>query len=334
MKQILSLGCAALCAILISACGGGGSPAFIQPAGTLMTPFPIQSPTQTPIVAPTPSSAPVNATPVPLSQRAIAGAPLAATISQLSRIRTQAHAQAQGTMNGLPILVESSGTFAINAGTFVNWVTSVTDGKDVPQTSGTVTATGGLQLNNPGFSQACVGSLAAACIIHPTAWEFGTSSAQAKPLGKQTLTIAFGDGTTAQTVDDVYDSWGLGCNQGWAYIGGAVVIQATRATSDVYADCVAGNIVFTQGAIVMASPAQDQYGRYETVFPTLTAAFIENSLFANAPMPSIAQGEVFGIITRDGGFAKVYFTSGAGPAAVISAEGMALHSNLDGSYPY
>lgn len=37
-------------------------------------------------------------------------------------------------------------------------------------------------------------------------------------------------------------------------------------------------------------------------------------------------GTVFGIQTADGGFAKVYFTS--------ATEGLALHSNLDGTYAY
>lgn len=270
---------------------------------------------------------------MPLALRTIGGAPLSATASQLANTRRAA--KAQGVTNGLPILVESSGSFALSAGDFVTWTTNLATSQDIPEASGTIATTGNLLIDNPGFSPLnCLGSLTAVCILHPMGWEWGPDSSQTKPLGKQSVTISFGDGTTGQTSDFIYNGWGLSCNTGWAYIAGSIVTQPTQATSDVYADCVHGNIVFTQGAIIMASPAQDQYGRYETIFPTLTAAFILNSLFANAPMPSIAQGEVFGVITRDGGFAKVYFTSGAGSTTVISATGMALHSSPDGSYAY
>lgn len=334
MKQILSLGCAALCAILISACGGGGSPAFIQPAGTLMTPFPIQSPTQTPIVAPSPSGAPATATPVPLSQRAIAGAPLAATISQLSRIRTQAHTQAQGTMNGLPILVESSGQIAAWAGDQAVWTQAVGTSSDVAETGLTITPSGNLPLNNPAPAPiSCLGSVSAVCAIHPLAWTFGTSSANGKPVGKQTLTMAFADGTTGTTNDYVYDGWSLPCNAGFAYIGGIPVAQATRATSDVYADCVAGNIVFPKGGFIIAQPTQDQYGRAETIMPTLTAQPLFIAAISNVPMSSIAAGMVFAIQTQDSSFAKVFFSTQPG-TTITSASGMALHSNATGTFDF
>lgn len=337
----------------LAACGGGGSsapsalPAPVATAAPTAPPSPAPSASASPHATITPSPAPsASASPIPTATptiaaalRVIGGAPLTATASQLSTARrtAQAKTEAQGVENGLPVLVESSGAFALEAGTFANWVTNVQNAANIPETSGQITTTGGLLIDNPGFSQACLASIAPACVVHPTAWEFGTDSGQTKPLGKQTITITYGDGMTGSVSDYVYNGWGLQCGQGWAYIAGAVVVQPTQATSDVYADCVHGNIVFTQGAVQIASPQQDQYGRYETIFPTVTAAFIENSLFTNAPMPSIAQGAVFGIITRDGGFAKVYFTSGAGvPGSPtgISAEGMALHANADGSYPY
>lgn len=325
-----------LLAFSLAACGGGaGSPAFVQPAGTLMTPSPSNPPTQTPIVALSPSSAPATATPVPLGQRAIAGAPLSATISQLSRVRTQAKTQAQGVTNGLPILVESSGMVAAWAGDQAVWATNAQTSADIPETSGTITPSGNLALNNPGFAPlSCLGSVSAVCIVHPMGFEFGTTSANGKPVGKQTLTIAFADGTTGSTVDDVYDGWSLPCNAGWAYVGGVPVAQATRATSDVYADCVNGNIDFPQGAQVLAQPAQDQYGRYETLMPTFTAAPIFAAANGVVSMASIVQGIIFSVITHDGGFAKVYFSSGAGSGAVLASFGMSIHSEANGAYAY
>lgn len=144
--------------------------------------------------------------------------------------------------------------------------------------------------------------------------------------GKHTLTVAFGDGTSGAMTDDVYDSWTLTCNTGWGYVSGAIVPQATRATSDVYDDCVHGNIVFTQGGLLITNPVADSFGRTETVMPTITAAFIINSLFTNAPAVGIQQGITFGINTLDGGFAKVYFTD--------PTHGLALHANVDGTYAY
>jgi hypothetical protein len=270
---------------------------------------------------------------VPLSQRAIAGAPLSATISQLSRIRTQSLTQAQGVTNGLPILVESSGMVATWAGSMVTWVTNAATSQDVPQTSGVITATSGLPINNPGFTQACIGSLAAACIVHPTAWTFGTSSANGKTVGKQTLNIAFGDGTTGQTFDYVYDGWNLPCNSGWVYTNGVPVANAVKATSDIYADCVAQTIVFPKGAVAFGVPTQDQYGRAETIMPTITAAIFIGSATVNFPMASVGQGQVYGINTQDGGMAKVYFLAGAG-VAINAAAGMSLHANANGTYPF
>ena len=349
--SLASYGLAAASAALICSCGGGGS-ALPTPAPTTVvavatptaapsgapttapTVAPTIAPTASPTIAPTPSPTP---TPVPLALRVIGGAPLSATASQLANARrtAQAKTQAQGVTNGLPILVESSGTVALWAGDFVNWVTNAGTGQDVPEQSGAITATGGLALNNPGFSPlSCLGSLTAVCVVHPMGWQFGTNdTGLIRPVGKQTLNIAFGDGTTAQTFDFIYNGWSMSCNAGWSYVGGAIVQQATRAASDVYADCVAGNIVFPRGGILYSNPIQDQYGRTETIMPTITAAILITSFITNVPMVSIAPGQVFGVATQDGGFAKVYF-NGASSTTTNSATGMSLHANPDGTYPY
>lgn len=325
---------AALAALLLASCAGGGGSTPTPVA--LTTTAPSGSPTSTPTTAPT-NAPTVAPTTVPLSLKVMAGAPLSATASQLSTARrnAQAHIQAQGVANGLPILVESSGMVAAWAGDQTVWVSNAQTSADVAETGGTITPSGTLPLNNPGFSAlSCLGSISAVCAVHPMGWEFGTSSANGKPVGKQTLTVAFADGTTGTTNDYVYDGWSLPCNTGWAYVGGVPVAQATRATSDVYADCVAGNIVLTQGGLLVANPAQDQYGRTETVMPTITAAFIINSLITNVPMAAIAPGEVLGILTRDGGFAKVYFTNNASATTINSTNGMSLHSNATGAFDF
>lgn len=326
--------------LALAACssGGGSAPvptpsiAPIAVASATPTAKPSASPvaTTSPTIAPTPSPTP-SPSPVPLAQRVLGGAPLAATASQLANSRRTA--KAQGTANGLPILVESSGMVAAWSGDMTTWVSAQTTAQDVPETGMTVTPSGTLALNNPAPAQSCLGSLAAACIAHPTAFTWGTSSANGKSVGKQTLTVAFADGTTGTSFDYVYDGWTLPCNAGWAYVGGVPVAQATRATSDVFADCVAGNIVLTQGGMLVANASQDQYGRTETIMPTITAAFIISSLITNVPMAAIAPGTVLGIQTRDGGFAKVYFTNGAG-VAVTAANGMSLHSNLTGAFDF
>lgn len=329
-----------LLSLSLAACGGGGQSAFVTPASLNAFPVPTASPAassapsvapSTPSPAPTPTVAP-TATAVPASLKRLGGAPLTATASQLSVTRRVA--QAQGVTNGLPVLVESSGMIASWAGDFSVWTTNVQTSQDIPQTGLTVTASGNLPINNPGPQPlSCLGQVSAMCAIHPTSWTWGTSSANGKLVGKQTLTVAFADGTTGTTADYVYDGWSLPCNSGWAYVAGVPVAQATRATSDVYADCVAGNIVLTQGGLLVANPSQDQYGRTETVLPTITAAFIINSLITNVPMAAVSQGTVLGIITRDGGFAKVYFTNQPG-VAINSAAGMALHSNATGAFDF
>jgi hypothetical protein len=111
------------------------------------------------------------------------------------------------------------------------------------------------------------------------------------------------------------------------------VAQATKANSDVYADCVNSQISFPHSAIVLANPSPDQYGRTETVMPTLTAQPLFIAAIGNVPFSSIAAGTVFGIQTQDGGYAKVYFANGPG-VATNAAIGMSLHSQPDGSFAF
>lgn len=320
----------ALALLLAAGCGGGGSssPTPVAPTSA-PTAGATATPSATPTVAPT-------ASPVPLSLKVIGGAPLTATASELSsaRVHAQAHTQSQGVTNGLPILVESSGMVALVAATQAVWVTNAQTSQDIPETGGTVTATNNLPINNPGFSQACIGSLAPVCIVHPTGWQYGTSSANGKPVGKQTVTLSYADGTTSQTNDYIYDGWTMPCNGGWVYQGNIPVATTTRAGSDVYADCVNSNVVFPQGAIVLANPSPDQYGRTETIMPTLTTQPVFISAIVNVSFSSIAAGTVIGIQTADGGFAKIYFTSQPGQGTLASANGMALHSQTNGAFAF
>jgi hypothetical protein len=267
------------------------------------------------------------------------GAPLTATAAQLStaraRSRTQARILAQGTENGLPILVESSGMVASWAGDQAVWVMNAQTQQDIPETSGTITPSGNLPISNPAFAPlSCIGSVSAVCIAHPLGWEFGTSSANGKPVGKQTITVAFADGTISSSHAYIYDGWTIACNAGFAYVGGVPVAQATKATSDVYADCTNNNLVFPMGAVLYSQPVQDQFGLTQTIMPTITAAIAFVVSNVNYPMPSTIGGQVYGIATRDGGFAKIYLTAGAGQGLLSSASGMSLHANVDGTYPF
>lgn len=331
MKYALS----ALSLLVVGCSSGGGSAPMPIPSQS--SPVVMSSAAPVASASPAPTSTPTAApTVVPLALRVMAGAPLSATASQLSTAHrsAQAHIQAQGVANGLPILVESSGMVAAWAGDQTVWVSNAQTSADIAETGGTITPSGTLPLNNPGFSAlSCLGSISAVCAVHPMGWEFGTSSANGKPVGKQTLTIAFADGTTGTTVDDVYDGWNLPCNAGWVYQGGVPVATTTRAVSDVYADCVNGNIDFPMGGLVWAQPTADQYGNDATVMPNLTAEPVIAVLNGVVPMTAIPQGIVFAIQTQDGGFAKVYFTSGAG-VAVNATNGMSLHSQPNGTFAF
>jgi hypothetical protein len=330
-----------LSALALPACGGGATPPATMPTAA-PTAAPNASPTPkvtiTPSPAPSATASPAaTPTAVPLSQRVIGGAPLTATASQLSSARrtAQAHTEAQGVENGLPILVESSGMVAAWAGDVGVWTTNAQTQANIPETGLTVTPSGTLPINNPGPQPlSCLASTSGICVVHPTAWTFGTSSANGKPVGQQTITVTFADGTTGTTYDDVYDGWNLPCNAGWAYVNGVPVAQATRATSDVYADCVAGNIVFPHGGMLFLNPTQDQYGRYETILPSVIAAINIVSFQTNFAMPTISQGQVYAIATQDGGFAKVYFGGPAGSISIDASSGMSLHAAADGTYPF
>lgn len=352
-KALTFLAVVALSAGLADCSGGGGSSPTpialtsssptIAPSGSPTT-APTTSPSGIPTTAPTatpaatPTVAPTIApTPVPLALKVIGGAPLSATAAQLSVAKRNAQAKtlAQGVENGLPILVESSGMIAAWAGDQAVWVTNAQNPtQDIPETSGTITPSGNLPITNPGFTPlSCLGQVSAVCAVHPTGWTFGTSSTNGKSVGKQTLTVAFSDGATAASHSYVYNGWNLPCNSGWAYVGGVPVAQATRATSDVYADCVAAQIVFPKGAVVLTQPIQDQYGRAETVMPNLTAQPIFAAANGFVSMSSVPYGIVFGIITQDGGFAKVFF-QGASSITTNASSGMALHSNASGGFDF
>lgn len=329
---------------LCSGCGGGGGTA---PAPVSAASAPVTTPTAAPSglasASPAPSATPTHAataspspgptaTPTIAPLKVLRAAPLSANPVGLSFLRRP---QAGGVTSSLPTLIESAGVIGEWAGNFVVWVTDASTGLDVSETGGTMTATNGVPVNNPAFqSLACPGTSSLWCAAHPLGWWFGTASTATKPVGKQTITVSFADGVSGSITDYIYDGWNLPCNSGWAYQGGVPVAQATLATSDVYADCVTGTIKFTQGAVLIGSPVQDSYGRYEAAMPSVTAAFLVNSLFVNVPMAGIAQGQIFGMQTRDGGFAKVYMTNGASPTAINAASGMSLHAKTDGSYAF
>jgi hypothetical protein len=271
------------------------------------------------------------------------GAPLTATVAQLATARrgAQSKALAQGTANGLPVLVESSGMVAQWAGDVGVWTVNAQTQANIPETGLTVTPSGNLPINDPGPQPlSCLGQVSGICVVHPTAWTFGTSSANGKPVGQQTITITFADGTTGTTYDDIYDGWNLPCNAGWAYVSGVPVAQTAKATSDVYADCVNGNIDFPMGAYVLSNPSPDQYGNIATILPQFTAQPIFSAANAVVAMTSIQGGMLFAIQTQDGGYAKVYFTSQPNPAAqstgatASSVSGMSLHAQSNGTFAY
>lgn len=308
-------------ALVLPACGGSGSqpipasPSIATAApsaapGASASPKPSTAPSTAPSASPALSSAPTaapTASPVPIF--VLQAAPLTSTPTILAEGR-----RAQSSTSLLPLIVEGAG---FTPGPLAVWVTNAVAGLDVAETTGSVTGAAFAPL-------ACPGASTLWCAVHPLAWEMTPPTGLA--TGKHALAVAFGDGTTGIMTDDVFDSWTLTCNTGWAYVGGAIVPQPTRATSDIYDDCIAGNIVLVRGGLIITNPVADSFGRTETVMPTITAAFIVTSLFTNAPAVGIQPGIVFGINTQDGGFAKVYFTD--------STHGLALHAQADGSYAF
>lgn len=337
MKNTLAV-FAALAVVGVAACSNGGSSTTPTPSPTVaatnapspsVSPTSVVSPTASPLASSTPSAIP---TPTIAPVNVLRAAPIAANPVGLSFLRKT---QAGGVSSSLPLLVESSGSAAVWAGNFVVWVTNAVSGLDVQETSGTITATNGVPVNNPSFSAiSCPAASSVWCAAHPLGWEFGTASVANKPVGKQTLTVAFGDGLTGSIPDYIYDGWNLPCNTGIAYVGGVPVPQATKNTSDVYADCVNGNLVFPKGGILAFQPTQDSYGRYEPILPTVTAAIFISSAAVNFPMASIAQGQVYGINTQDGGMAKIYASSQSSPTAINALNAMSLHAKPDGSYAF
>jgi hypothetical protein len=239
-------------------------------------------------------------------------APLTSTPTILSKGR-----RAQSNASLLPVIVEGAGTAPFVPGPLAVWVTNAVTGQDVAETLGTVTGSTMAPL-------ACPGASTLWCAVHPDAWSFSAPVGLA--TGQHSLTIAFGDGTTGTMTDDVYDAWSLSCGTGWVYQAGTIVPTTSRAASDVYDDCTNGNIVFPHAAILVSNPVTDQFGRLETVMPIITAAANVTSAFVILPIVSVQPGEVFGIYTVDNSYAKVYFAS--------ATQGLALHSNADGSYAY
>lgn len=331
-------------ALLLAGCGGGGSsapaalPAVVVTSAPTAAPSglpsasPAPSPTATHIATASPSASPVaTATPTIAPLKVLRAAPLSANPVGLSFLRRP---QAGGVTSSLPILVESSGTAAVWAGNFVTWVTDANTGLDVAEASGTITATNGVPVTNPSFGAlVCPAASSTWCAVHPNGWQFGTASTNNKPVGKQILTVTFGDGLTGQIPDYIYDGWSIACNAGIAYVGGHVVPTTTQATSDIWADCAHANIVFPKAGALFANPAQDQYGRLETAFPSVTAGIFLVTQAVNFPMASIAHGAIYAINTQDGGMAKVYF-DGASATTVTASSGMALHASVDNSYPF
>jgi hypothetical protein len=234
-----------------------------------------------------------------------------------------------------PILVESSGTAAVWAGNFVVWITSAASGLDVPETSVMTATTNGLLVDNPPMERFCTptgGGIGLPwCNAHPSAWEFGTDSNLTKPIGKQTITFTFGDGTVGTFTDYVYDGWQIACGQGLAYVSGVPTI-VTR-NPDVMADCTNGQLVFPHGVVQAAAPMPDAFGRYETVFTTVTAPVAVPSGSPTRIPSTYSYGTVYVFATGDGGFAKIYPTL-IGQHAPQSSFGMSLHAQTDGSFAY
>lgn len=341
------LGVAALSAGLAD-CSGGSPAAIPAPVVAVATVAPSTTPTVGPSASPTASASPAptpthsttpTASPSPVAAatplaplKVLRAAPLSANPVGLSFLRRP---QAGGVTSSLPILVESSGTSALWAGNFIVWVTDANTGLDVAEQTGTITATNGVPVSNPAFSSiACPATSSTWCAVHPLGWQFGTSSTNNKPVGKQTLTVTFGDGLSGQIPDYIYDGWSIPCNTGIVYAGAHVNTTTTQATSDVYADCAHTNMVFPKGAILYSNPVSDSYGRTETILPTITNAIFLSSAVINVPMVSFAAGQVYGINTQDGGMAKVYFTSQPGLGTLSSASGMSLYANPNGTYAF
>ena len=103
----------------------------------------------------------------------------------------------------------------------------------------TTSTTNGLPIDDPVISTVCGqfggGPSSTWCLAHPSAFVFGTDSGlTTKPIGKQTITITYGDGTIGTFTDYVYDGWQIACGQSLAYVSGVPTIVTSNP--DVTAD--------------------------------------------------------------------------------------------------
>lgn len=322
MKSLMFLGAVLLCA----GCSGGSNLATTAIPTTAPTAVP------SPIVSPTPGASPTVApsnSPAAI-QNIVSNAPLtsapALTPSSLRRIAQ--------TLAPPTTVVESSGTAAIVAGTFVTWASSPITHLDVPEASLNIAATNALPISNPGPTPlSCITSITSPqwCSAHPTGWYYGTDSGiNTKPVGKQTITIAFGDGSTGTVTDYVYNGWLMACGQSLAYQNGVMATVSSNA-ADVTYDCTNNQVIFPHGVVTAAASQTDIYGRTETVLPTVTAAVVvPNGSPTAISFATFSANSVLVFGTTDGGFAKMYAGSPGGSNWTAAS----LHSQVNGSFAY
>jgi len=287
-------------------CGGGSSP----------TSLPSISPTATPTNAPT-------------STNSVKSAPLSSAPTTASSAR---HAQAGSTLSGANLLIESTGAIAQVAGTTIVWV-SDTAGNDVTESSVVQTTTNGLLVDNPSTKPlVCTGSVTSSawCAAHPQGWFFGTDSGLVKPVGQQTITLTFGDGTVGTITDDVFNGFSLACGQSMEYQSALPVVVTSNA--DVTYNCANQSLDFPHGVVLAAAPQADSFGRTNTIISTVTAAVaVPNGSPISIPFANVQQNAVYVFATSDGGFAKI-LASGVGGGG--SFQGLSLHAQVNGSYAY
>lgn len=298
-------------------------------------------------VAPSPSPSP-SGTVAPADVHLVNAALRNANPNSLSLRRVKAtspspspSASANDLFSVLPTVVESSGsnagTYNQWAGNIVVWVTDSLSGQDVAETSATASGTNGLGVNNPSIEPyGCTpGSSDQWCVAHPTAWVYGTSGGGTKPVGKQIITVTFGDGATVQIPNPVYDGYNLPCNQGWSYQGGLPTFAAF-ASADIYFDCANSAIDFPHGAVLAATPKT--YPPINAMAPQfltiLSAVPLGASPPTQFPFSGIQDGSIYVMATGDGAFAKVYIDNFNIAGSPPTLGGFALHSQADGSYAF
>lgn len=316
MKTILSAIGLAVIAAGLAACGGGGG----------STPTPVKVATTSPTIAPTTA---------PGATKKVSTSPLSAspTISQ-SKIRS---AQSLGVVGAQNLLIESAGTSAEWAGSIAVWVTDTATGQDVAETSVVTTATNGLAVNNPAPEpMQCTGADVTSlswCAAHPLGWWFGTASVLNKPVGQQTITLTFGDGTVGTITDDVYNGFTLACGQSMEYQSGLPVIVTSNA--DVTYDCTNQSVDFPHGVVEAAVPTGDQFGRTNTVISTVTSAVsVPAGSPTSIPYTSFVANAVYVFATSDGGFAKMLVPGAPNSGSTGNINGIVLHAQAQGTYAY